>query len=67
VRVDDVERTIGADTVVIASGVSPDPALADALRAAGVTAHVAGDCHQIARIEGANLDAAAIALVLSMR
>ena len=35
------------------------------LRAAGIHAHVAGDCHQLARIEGANLDAAAIALSLS--
>ena len=65
VRVDESDRSIAADTVIIASGASPAPGLADALRAAGIHAHVAGDCHQLARIEGANLDAAAIALSLS--
>lgn len=66
VRVDETDRTIAADTVIIASGASPAPGLADALRAAGIHAHVAGDCHQLALIEGANLDAAAIALALSV-
>ena len=65
VRVDDLERVIAAETVIVASSVTPAPWLADTLRAAGIAAHVAGDCHQVARIEGANLDAAAIALALS--
>ena len=65
VRIDDTERTIPADTVIVASGVTAAPALADALRAAGIHPHVAGDCHTVARIEGANLDAAAIALALA--
>ena len=54
-----------ADAVLVASGVTPAPALADQLRAAGLHPHVAGDCHTVARIEGANLDAAAIALALA--
>ena len=66
VRVDDALRTIAADTVIIASCVTPAPGLADALRVHGIKAHVAGDCHLVARIAGANLDAAAIGLALSL-
>jgi 2,4-dienoyl-CoA reductase (NADPH2) len=66
VTVDGVEQRIDADAVVVASHVTSEPALADALRAAGMHPHVAGDCHTVARIEGANLDAAAIALGLSV-
>ena len=58
---------LGADTVISALGVIPDRVLADALAANGdgVTVHTAGDCGGIRRIEGANLDAAAVALALS--
>jgi 2,4-dienoyl-CoA reductase (NADPH2) len=66
VEIDGVTRRIPADAVVVASHVTPEPALADELRAAGLHPHVAGDCHTVARIEGANLDAAAIALGLSV-
>ncbi len=52
--------------MIVASDVTPAPALADELRAMGLHPHVAGDCHTVARIEGANLDAAAIALGLSV-
>jgi pyruvate/2-oxoglutarate dehydrogenase complex dihydrolipoamide dehydrogenase (E3) component len=65
ITVDGESKSIVADTVIVASGAMTDPALADDLRRAGVAVHVAGDCHQVARIEGANLDAAAIALMLA--
>lgn len=66
VEVDGAELRVEADTVIVASDVTPAPALADELRAMGLHPHVAGDCHTVARIEGANLDAAAIALGLSV-
>src|SRR5690606_7944373 len=60
-RTDDVP----ADAVIDTASVSPDQRLADDLQAAGVTAHVVGDAAGIRRIEGANLDAAQLALTLS--
>lgn len=65
VSIDGETQRIGADAVLVATGVVAEPALADALRVAGIHPHVAGDCHTVARIEGANLDAAAIALALA--
>ncbi|HEV8297460.1 MAG TPA: FAD-dependent oxidoreductase [Acidimicrobiales bacterium] len=53
-----------ADTVIATATVAPDATLADALDAAGIHAHLVGDCAGIRRIEGANLDAAHLALAL---
>lgn len=55
---------IPADTVIVTSDVRPDTSLADELTSAGVAHHVVGDCREVRRIEGANLDAAAVALAL---
>jgi 2,4-dienoyl-CoA reductase-like NADH-dependent reductase (Old Yellow Enzyme family)/thioredoxin reductase len=66
VSIDGVETRLPASSVIVASGATPEPRLADELRSAGLHPHVAGDCHAVARIEGANLDAAAIALSLSV-
>ena len=58
-------ETIAADTVdpVTAPRV-PDTELVDAYRHAGITVHTVGDCDTIRSIEGANLDAADLALTL---
>jgi 2,4-dienoyl-CoA reductase (NADPH2) len=53
-----------AAVVVATASTVPDDALVLALRAAGVEARTVGDCAGIRRIEGANLDAAAVALAL---
>jgi 2,4-dienoyl-CoA reductase (NADPH2) len=58
------DEQLDADTVVVAGGAVPDTRLADELALAGVTAHVVGDCGGVRRIEGANLDAAHLALAL---
>jgi 2,4-dienoyl-CoA reductase (NADPH2) len=55
---------IAADTVVVTNAASPMTALIDELRAAGRVVHTVGDCAGVRRIEGANLDAAAVALAL---
>jgi 2,4-dienoyl-CoA reductase (NADPH2) len=57
-------QTFAADSVVIAGGARPNGALAAELGAAGITTHGVGDCVDVRRIEGANLDAAALALSL---
>ena len=64
VKVEGATDRIDADTVIITSGVQPNSALADSLRAAGLSVHLVGDCAGFRRIEGANLDAAALALAL---
>ena len=64
VSVGDVVEEIKADSVIVASGAVPDTSLADALHQAGIAARAVGDCRTIGRIEGANLDAAAVALAI---
>jgi len=46
-------HTVPADTVVIASGVHPDPTVADALRADGFDVTVVGDAEAVGYIQGA--------------
>jgi 2,4-dienoyl-CoA reductase-like NADH-dependent reductase (Old Yellow Enzyme family)/thioredoxin reductase len=64
VRIGDAVEDIPADTVIATAFNRPEPSLADALAAAGVPVHRVGDCHTLGRLEGANLDAAAVALAL---
>jgi 2,4-dienoyl-CoA reductase-like NADH-dependent reductase (Old Yellow Enzyme family)/NADPH-dependent 2,4-dienoyl-CoA reductase/sulfur reductase-like enzyme len=52
-RVDDVERRIAADDVVLAADVHPDSSLADMLRAAGFEVHVVGDAGAVGYLDGA--------------
>jgi len=51
------ERTIRADTVIVAKGASADTGLADELTAAGFHVRTAGDCTGVGYIEGAMRDA----------
>jgi 2,4-dienoyl-CoA reductase (NADPH2) len=64
VSVGDVLEEIKADSVIVASGAVPDTSLVDALHDAGIAVRAVGDCRTIGRIEGANLDAAAVALAI---
>jgi 2,4-dienoyl-CoA reductase (NADPH2) len=50
---DEPERTLPADSVILATGVRENLALAEALRGRGVEVHVVGDCGGVAYIEGA--------------
>lgn len=50
-----------ADTVIIAKGAEPDTGLYDALAAAGVDAHMVGDCAEVGYIIGAVRTAADVA------
>lgn len=52
------ERSLPADTVIVAQGASGDETLGDALKAAGFTVHLVGDCTGVGYIEGAMRDAA---------
>lgn len=52
-RVGDERRTARAGTVVVASGVRPDPALAESLRAAGHDVRLVGDAEDVGYILGA--------------
>ena len=64
VRVGDDDRAIPADTVIVTAPRVPDHTLADALRSAGLSVHTVGDCDGVRSIEGANLDAAHVALAI---
>ena len=59
-----VDEQIKADAVVVTTGAHTDTTMVDALAAAGVRARPVGDCREVRQIEGANLDAAALALAL---
>ncbi len=50
-----------ADTVIIAKGAYPNPALYEALQATGIEVHQAGDCAGVGYIQGAVRDAADVA------
>ncbi|WP_222559837.1 FAD-dependent oxidoreductase [Caenibius sp. WL] len=52
------ERTIGADTVIVAKGATGDDSVADMLERDGFTVHRVGDCTGVGYIEGAMRDAA---------
>ena len=52
-RVADEERSVAADTVILAGNVRPDTRLADELRAAGFDVRVVGDAGEVGYIEGA--------------
>jgi 2,4-dienoyl-CoA reductase-like NADH-dependent reductase (Old Yellow Enzyme family)/thioredoxin reductase len=64
VKVGDRVAEIPADTVIVTSGAEPDTGVAAELTAAGIANRVIGDASSVRRIEGANLDAAALALSL---
>jgi 2,4-dienoyl-CoA reductase (NADPH2) len=57
--------TVGADAVIVTADTAPDMGLAEGLAAAGIAARAVGDCRQLRGIEGANLDATAVALALA--
>ncbi len=46
-------EVVGADTVVLAIGLGPNPAPVEALRASGVPVHVVGDAEGVSYLEGA--------------
>jgi len=52
------ERTLHADTVIVAMGATGDLSLADQMRDAGLSVHAIGDCTGVGYIEGAMRDAA---------
>ena len=52
------ERTIGADTVIVAKGATGDDSVADMLERDGFTVHRVGDCTGVGYTEGAMRDAA---------
>lgn len=52
-RVGEEARSARADQVILATGVHPDPTLADALRARGLDVHVAGDADSVGYIQNA--------------
>lgn len=51
-------QSVPSDTVIVAKGATANPALADALIAAGLPVHVIGDATGVGYIEGAMRDAA---------
>lgn len=51
------ERSLPADTIIVAQGASGDEALGDAMKAAGFIVHLVGDCTGVGYIEGAMRDA----------
>jgi 2,4-dienoyl-CoA reductase (NADPH2) len=51
------ERSLAADTVIVAQGASGDQSLGDALAAAGFPVRFVGDCTGVGYIEGAMRDA----------
>lgn len=51
------ERTIAADSVIVAKGATGDDTVADALRPLGIPVHQIGDCTGVGYIEGAMRDA----------
>lgn len=57
-------RTVACDHVIIARGATGDLTLAEQLRAAGLTVHVAGDCRGVGYIEGAMRSAAEVAQLI---
>ncbi len=52
-RVGERSQSVDADHVVLASGVVPDPTVADRLAAAGLDVHVVGDAGEVGYIQGA--------------
>jgi 2,4-dienoyl-CoA reductase-like NADH-dependent reductase (Old Yellow Enzyme family)/NADPH-dependent 2,4-dienoyl-CoA reductase/sulfur reductase-like enzyme len=58
------EQSTLADRVLVTSGATPDPSLAEQLRARGVNATALGDCREVRLIEGAFLDATRAAAAL---
>jgi hypothetical protein len=65
VLVGEAVEAIPADTVIVTNAAVPDNALFTALEAAGIRAHLVGDCNGVRRLEGANLDAATVALTIA--
>jgi 2,4-dienoyl-CoA reductase (NADPH2) len=63
-RTGDSTLDMPADTVIFTAAVTPDTRLAAELRGAGMRFHLVGDCNSVRHIEGANLDAASVALAL---
>lgn len=63
-RVGDDEARAAADTVILTTGVAPDPAFADALRAEGIEPIVIGDVSGVGYIEGAIHDGFHAAITL---
>jgi 2,4-dienoyl-CoA reductase-like NADH-dependent reductase (Old Yellow Enzyme family)/NADPH-dependent 2,4-dienoyl-CoA reductase/sulfur reductase-like enzyme len=57
-------RTLACDHVIIAMGARGDVALANALRAAGLAVHEAGDCNGVGYIDGAMRSAAEVAQLI---
>jgi 2,4-dienoyl-CoA reductase (NADPH2) len=55
-------RSITADTVVLTADRHADAPLVEALSGAGIPVHVVGDARTTAGLEGANLDAALLAM-----
>ena len=53
IRVEAELKRVRADNVIIASGVYPDPSVAESLRTAGLTVHLVGDANDVGYIQGA--------------
>ncbi len=58
---DGLRQTAPADSVIVATGVHENRALADALSGLGFEVRLLGDCRSVGYIEGALLDAARVA------
>jgi pyruvate/2-oxoglutarate dehydrogenase complex dihydrolipoamide dehydrogenase (E3) component len=57
-------RETEAQRVIVTSGAASDPSYFDALRALAIPARAIGDCRELARVEGAMLDATQAAIEL---
>lgn len=64
VKTGDDVLELPADSVIVTSVCAPDRRLADELAVAGIDAYVVGDAADVRFLEGANLDAANLALTL---
>jgi len=65
VRVGDGVESIAADTVIVTNVAVPESELFTQIQAAGIDARLVGDCNGVRRLEGANLDAAEVALAIA--
>ena len=65
VRVGEAVEAIPADTVIVTNAAVPDNALFTRSKPPASAAHLVGDCNGVRRLEGANLDAATVALTIA--
>ena len=65
VDTNDGDRSVAADTIVVAHGALPGSPLESNIVTLGLPVHRIGDCRAVRRIEGAMIDAAELAVALA--